>query len=200
MLRKQMEHYVGEKRVSSPIALYKEEKDYVETHSLLEGGIEIVEKDARFRFADAYIERSDKESEELIAIETAAFLAQPVAYLQQHKQEFIYLESPSFELIGVDSICLEMDDLFGGYQALFGLKLQKKFNQAIREYLQANLQGDAPKFALLFNAPDGLWDVNIPLHDIKGFREDLSLEEAYQLIYRFLFALGEAMEGDLNDV
>ena len=62
---------------------------------------------------DAYIERSDKESEDLIAVETATFLAQPIEYLKKNIQEFVYMESDWFELIGVNSICLEVDDLFG---------------------------------------------------------------------------------------
>ena len=104
------------------------------------------------------------------------------------------MESQWFELIGVDAICLEVDDLFGKYEALLGLKLQKKFNNAIRAYLQATLKGEEVKFALLFNAEDGLWNVNISLNDIEGFREDLSIGEAYQLIYYFLFKLIETVE------
>ena len=122
------------------------------------------------------------------------FLEQPLDYLKKNINEFVYMESQWFELIGVDAICLEVDDLFGKYEALLGLKLQKKFNNAIRAYLQATLKGEEAKFALLFNAEDGLWNVNISLNDIEGFREDLSIGEAYQLIYYFLFKLIETVE------
>ena len=197
MLRKQMEQHIknilGEQFLSQ-IELHKEEMEYVEKYSLVEDGIKIVEKGENSRFADAYIERSDKESENPIAVETAMFLEQPLDYLKKNINEFVYMESQWFELIGVDAICLEVDDLFGKYEALLGLKLQKKFNNAIRAYLQATLKGEEAKFALLFNAEDGLWNVNISLNDIEGFREDLSIGEAYQLIYYFLFKLIETVE------
>lgn len=196
MLRKQMEQHIKKimEHGSSQIELHNEEKEYVEKYLLVDEGTHIVEKDANTRFADAYIERSDKEFENLLAVETAEFLAQPIEYLKNNKNEFVYLESNSFELIGVDAICLEVDDLFGSYEALLGLKLQKKFDKAIRDFFQTELQGDKAKFALLFNSEDGLWDVNISLNDIEGFQENLSIGEAYQLIYRFLFKLVEAVE------
>ena len=197
MLRKQMEQHIknilGEQFLSQ-IELHKEEMEYAEKYQLVEDGIKIVEKGENSRFADAYIERSDKESENPIAVETATFLEQPLDYLKKNINEFVYMESQWFELIGVDAICLEVDDLFGKYEALLGLKLQKKFNNAIRAYLQATLKGEGAKFALLFNAEDGLWNVNVPLNDIEGFREDLSIRETYQLIYHFLFKLVETVE------
>ena len=184
-------------QASSQIELHNEEKEYVEKYSLVEEGIHIVEKDANTRFADAYIERSDKEFENLLAVETAEFLAQPIEYLKKNINEFVYLEDNCFELIGVDAICLEVDDLFGSYEALLGLKLQKKFDKAIRDYLQTELRGDKAKFALLFNSEDGVWDVNISLNAIEGFQENLTIGEACQLIYRFLFKLVEAVEEGL---
>lgn len=197
MLRKQIEQHImktlGEQSPSQ-IELHKEEKDYVEKYSLIEDGIKIIEKEENARFANAYIERCDKELENLIAIETDVFLNQPLEYLQKNKNEFVYLESKWFDLIGVEGICLEVDDLFGNYEALLGLKLQKKFDKAIRDYLQTELIADEAKFALIFNSEDGLWDLNIPINDIKGFREELSIGEAYQLIYTFLFKLAEAVE------
>lgn len=193
MLRKQIEKLLGE--ASSPqIELPKVEKDYVEKHTLVEGNMTIIEKGENGRFVDAYIERTNKETEELIAEETADFLKQPMEYLKKNIHEFVYMESKWFDLIGVDAISLEVDDLFGSYEALLGLKLQKKFDKVIREYLQTQLCGDAAKFALLFNSEDGLWNVNISLNDINGFKEDLSIGEAYSLINQFLFKLVETVE------
>ena len=197
MLSKQMDLHIKKiigDTASSQIELPRVEKEYAEKYSLVENDIEIIEKDENSRFVDAYIERSDKESEELIAVETATFLEQSIEYLKKNIQEFVYMESDWFELIGVESICLEVDDLFGTYEALLGLKLQKKFDQAIRNYLRAELKGEEAKFALLFNSDDGLWDLNISLNDIEGFRGNLTIGEAYQLIYEFLFKLVESVE------
>ncbi|MFJ8266680.1 branched-chain amino acid aminotransferase [Peribacillus asahii] len=193
MLKTKIEQHIKTFK-GDQVALHKEEKEYAEKHQLLEGGMTIVEKDAEARFTDAYIERSDKEFENLIAVETSEFLHQPLTFLKTNKKEFIYLESKWFELIGVDAVSLEVDDLFGTYEALLGLKLQKKYDKAIRSYLQAELQGENAKFALMFSTEDGLWNFNFSLNDVKGFTEDMTIGEAYQFIYQFLFKLMEAIE------
>ncbi|MDQ7863963.1 hypothetical protein RCO48_31455 [Peribacillus frigoritolerans] len=64
------------------------------------------------RFTDAYMKRSNKESEELISEENSAFLSQPIEYLKKNKDEFLYFESQWFELIGVEALSLEVDDVF----------------------------------------------------------------------------------------
>ena len=156
----------------------------------------IVEKENTSRFTDAYIERSNKESEELISEENSAFLSQPIEYLKKNKDEFLYFESQWFELIGVEALSLEVDDVFGTYNAMFGLKFQKKMGDALKTYLTKELQEGIGSFSLMFNQGDGLWDVNFALDNVKGFREDMSLEEAFNLIYHFLFILVETIEED----
>lgn len=196
MLKDQLTQYINKLLANHPsqIELYKEEKEFVEKFQLVEAGITIVEKDENSRFLDAYIERTDKEFENLIAEESDEFLQERVKFLKQHQSEFIYLESDWFTIIGVDAISLEVDDLFGTYEALLGLKLQKKYETVIRDYLKSELKGDTAKFALLFNQEDGLWNLNISLNNIDGFQEDISVGEAYSLVYHFLFKLGEAVE------
>lgn len=176
------------------IELYKEEKEYAEKNRLVSADITLVEKNAGSRFSDAYIERCDKETEELIAEEAPGFLHQPIQYFKTHKNEFIYVESNSFDIIGVDAISLEVDDVFGTYTAMLGLKLQKKYELSIKNYLENKLDGPAPKYNLLFSQSDGLWDVNFAMDYIDGFTEDFTIEEAYSFIYRFLFTLVEAVE------
>lgn len=182
------------------ISLYKEEKDYVEKYELLSNELKasmtFIENDPSTRFTDAYIERSNKETEEVITIETSSFLNQPVHYLKEHKEEFIYLESKWLELIGVDAISLEVDDVFGTYDVMLGLKLQKKFERSIKAYLHKELDGEDTPFDLMFNQNDGMWDLNFTLDFIQEFKEDMSIGEAYCLIYRFLFKLVEGVEED----
>jgi hypothetical protein len=152
------------------------------------------EKDHVSSFADAQIERCNKETEELLAKESSSFLNQSIDYLKKHKSEFIYLEANLFEKIGVDAVSLEVDDVFGSYDVMLGLKLQKKFDQALKEHLQTHLQGDGAKFDLLFSHDDGLWDLNFALNAVDGFQEDMSLNDAYQLIYDFLINLVETVK------
>ncbi|MCM3675509.1 branched-chain amino acid aminotransferase [Peribacillus simplex] len=197
MLKKQMESYISKSVIEKKVELFKEEKDYVEKHKLIADDIIIVEKENASRFTDAYMERSNKESEELISEENFAFLSQPIEYLKKNKDEFLYFESHWFELIGVEALSFEVDDVFGTYNAMFGLKFQKKMGEVLKTYLTKELQEGIGSFSLMFNQGDGLWDVNFALDNIKGFREDMSLEEAFNLIYHFLFILVQTIEEDM---
>ncbi|TKH07478.1 branched-chain amino acid aminotransferase [Peribacillus simplex] len=197
MLKKQMESYISKSVIENKVELFKEEKDYVEKHKLIADDIILVEKENASRFTDAYMERSNKESEELISEETSAFLSQPIEYLKNNKDEFLYFESQWFELIGVEALSLEVDDVFGTYNAMFGLKFQKKMGEVLKAYLTKELQAEIGSFSLMFNQGDGLWDVNLALDNVKGFREDMTLEEAFNLIYHFLFILVQTIEEDM---
>lgn len=200
MLKKQMEQYIegllsGQKNTSQSIELFKEEKEYVEKHQLINNNnVILIERDDSTRFSEVYIERCDKETEELLAEEDAKFLNEPLSYLMKHKNQFIYLESDYFDIIGVDAISLEVDDVFGTYDVMLGLKLQKKYEATIKSYLSNALQGDSAKFDLMFSQADGLWDLNFTLNYVKGYKEEMTLLKAYQLIYGFIFGLCEAIE------
>ena len=195
MLKKQMELYISKALRENKVELFKEEKEYAERHHLT-NDFTVVEKENSTRFTDAYIERSNKENEELIAEESSAFLSKPLEYLKINKSEFLYIESSWFDLIGVETLSLELDDVFGTYNALFGLKFQKKMGNVLRAYLNKELQGEVGTYSLMFNQGDGLWDVNFSLNSIEGFKEDMSLGDALNLAYRFLFILVETIEED----
>jgi hypothetical protein len=145
-------------------------------------------------FEGAYIERCSKETENMIAQESSTFLNQPLSYLRKHKSEFIYLESTVFEPIGVDAVSLETDDVFGTYDVMLGIKLQKKYEPAIKDYLNSHLDGDEAKFDLMFSGDDGLWNLNFALNYVAGYSEDLSLNDAFSLISRFLTNLVSAVK------
>jgi hypothetical protein len=195
MLSKQMKNFIASIDNLKKLEVFKEEKDYLLRHGLIETEINLVEKSPELRFADAYIERSDKESEDVISEEGQAFLEQPLNYLKKQMNEFIYLESNWFEIIGVDAVSLEVDDLFGTYDVMLGLKLQKKYESSIRMFLKDHL-GDEEKFDLIFSLEDGLWNLNFDLDSVEGFSETISLGDAFRLIYQFLFKLVEAVEED----
>lgn len=194
MLKKQMTAYIEEISKGAAIEMYKEEKEYAETHQLFGSNPNIVEKDANFRFAGAYIERSNKESEELIAEEGITFLIKPVSYLKEHMDEFVYIESEWFNLIGVDSVSLEVDDVFGTYDAMLSLKMQKKYGPAIKKFIHEEVNQEKEKVALMFESQDGAFSLNFAIDALPGFEEEMSIGEAFILLYRFLFKLAAAME------
>jgi hypothetical protein len=190
MLKKQMEQYIEDHMHDNNIGLFQFEKDYAEKHQLLSSHVIAVEKSFHFQI----IERCNKESEAVIQAENHSFLAEPVSFLKSHQEDFIYVEANDFGLVGVDAIALEFDDVFETYTALFGLKLQKKCGAAIKAYLDTHLQGDGAKYNVMFSGEDGLWDMNFALDFVEGFHESQSFEEVYELIYRFVFNLVEAVE------
>jgi hypothetical protein len=140
-----------------------------------------------FQLEDIYIERCTKETEETIKEEDKAFLKESLTFLKRNKHEFIYTESPAFETIKVDGISLELDDVFGVYNALLGYKVQKKHEETIKNYLDKILTSDDPSnYGINFNHDDGLWDINIALNYIPGYHDEITLEESLQLILRHL--------------
>lgn len=143
---------------------------------------------------DVYMERCDKDTEDVISEEKSSFLSTPIKYLKQNTNEFLYIESTSFEPIKADSITFELDDVFKTYTVLFGLKVQKKYAQMIKTYLDENLKGEDVFYSCAFSGEDGLWDVNIPIDFIEGFTEELTIEETLTMTFNFLKELVNALE------
>jgi hypothetical protein len=190
MLRKRFLQYIEES--SGSVVLFPQEKEYAVKHGLLDAD-KIVTRESDSRFEEAYIERCEKETEELIAQESFIFLNQPITYLQKHKNEFVFLELKWFNVIGVEAVSIEVDDVFGTYDAMLGLKLQKKYRNQIEHYLENTLK-DESSYDLLFNGEDGLWDLNITLNDHPDFHEGLTMLSSYELIYDFLFHLLQTVD------
>jgi hypothetical protein len=176
------------------IECYQEEKNYLEKNQLISEDFKTEVRPASERFTEAYIERSDKETEEFIGEEKAEFLQKPITYFKEHKNEFMYMESQWFELVGVDAVSFEVDDVFGTYNVMIGLKLQKKIAAPITSFFENQLGGEEAKFELMFDGNEGIWNVNFALNDLIGFDETMTIAEAYSLIYQFLFNLAEAVD------
>ncbi|XXM72574.1 branched-chain amino acid aminotransferase [Lysinibacillus sphaericus] len=139
------------------------------------------------------IDVCNKETDELIRQESSSFLEEPLKYLKTNENEYIFLEADVFEEIRIDGLSLELDDLFGHYDAMFGLKLQKKYREEIVSFFQS-LQGKKG-FNLLFNGEDGLWDVNLSLNDLPAYHDDMTVKEAVEELYSHLSGLLEKVQG-----
>jgi len=191
MIKKRLEKYIEEalKTDSDKVALFQEELSYAKEHDLIPEGVEVTLKTSDDLFDDAYIERTEKDTVALILVETPKLFEDKINHLKKYPREFIYVEAASLDVIGVDAISLELDDVFGTYSAMLGLKLQKKYEEAMKAYLETNLTGDEGKYSIAFSMKDGLWDFNFALSYADGFNEDMTILEALQLVYRFIFAL-----------
>lgn len=130
MLKETVKEYIEvELRGSSgqKVELYEEEKDFAMKNELIPEGVTISSKADYTRFADAYVERVDKESENLLSEEAAGtFLKEPIQYVKNHPNEFIYIECQSFDVIRVEGVSVELDDVFRTYKVLLGLRQPKK--------------------------------------------------------------------------
>ena len=191
MIKNRVENYIASQKGNPE--LHSEEIKYAERQGLLHG-VQAKELDPDARFREAYIERGNKETEEFLGEESFEFLKQPIGYFKEQKNEFMYLESRWFDLIGVDAVSFEKDDVFGTYDVMLGLKLQKKYESVMKKYLGENLHGEGSRFDLMFDANEGVWSLNFALNGLDGYKEDLSLKEAYSLIYSFLFKMAETIE------
>jgi len=195
MLKKQMQTYISEQaKTAGPIFFFSEEKNYLLSHQLIEEE-KIEETNTPARFASLYLELANKETDEsLNADMNAPFLQTKINYLAEKLEEYLYIETDAFSIIGVESLSLEVDSVFRTYEGIFGLKAPKKTEGAIRSFFEKTLEGDDITYNLMFNAQDGLWDVNLPIEAIPGFSAEMSIGDAIKLIYLFLFQLGEELE------
>jgi len=179
------------------VEIFEEEREYIEKNGLLPYNKQISDlkvNEPSARFSDVYIERSMKETDELISTEAERFLDKSVNILKENMAEFLYIESKWFDVIGIDAISLEVDDVFGTYEAMLGLKLKKNEETKIREYVKEKGLGETPKYNLMFNQQDGLWDINLTLNDIEGFDENMSIGEVLRFLYKYLFQLNVKIE------
>lgn len=168
--------------------LFPIEKEYAVKQGLIEENTDIDYKGWSF----TVIERCLKETEEVIKEEHGTFMNEPVSYFSRNIDEFVYIESPAFETIGVDGIAFETDDVFLTSTVLFGLKVQKKWGPFLKDYLATNV--GSKTYSAMFSDKDGLWDVNIPLDNLEGFNNEMPITDAMDLAYRFIFNLLTAIE------
>ncbi|ARD47370.1 hypothetical protein SporoP37_03965 [Sporosarcina sp. P37] len=137
------------------------------------------------------IEICVKETEEIQRTPDERFLQQPISYLKSEITEFLFIDSPDFDNIQVDSLVLEVDDMFKTYMALFGLQGRKKEGEAIRSYIEEKLQHQLTGFSMSFSDNEGFWEVNMPLDPIEGFNESMPIQDALQLLHDALGGLNE---------
>ncbi|MED4018693.1 MULTISPECIES: branched-chain amino acid aminotransferase [Sutcliffiella] len=139
-------------------------------------------------FKDVYIERSHKETDEVIAMETSAFLEEKISFLieKNHIVEYIYVEMDAFTKLKVEGVCIELDDIFRTYNVMIGLPVQKKHEDKIKSYFNDILHSDELKFAAMFNQNDGLWDINFTLNYVEAFDDNMTVKEALTVIYNVI--------------
>jgi len=193
LIKKKLSQKITE-ATDQQLTLTTEEKDYAIQHQLLSETANIVIIEKEQLFTNAIIERFDKETEELISKDSYSFLQTPLVHFKEKLNEFLYLESPSFDVIGVDAIAVEYDEVFEVYTAMFGLAVQKKFGPAMKDYLDEHFHAENMNYSVMFAGNDGLWEVNLPLNYIDQFNENFTIEEAYVFLYSFIFSLVSTIE------
>ncbi|PKG22956.1 branched-chain amino acid aminotransferase [Niallia nealsonii] len=195
MLKKQMQIYIEQQtKTNGSLFFFSEEKKYLLGHSFVVEK-ELEEKNTAERFPNIYLELASKETDETIEENVdSTFLATEIHYFEKKIEEYLYVESDAFVIVGVESLSLEVDSVFRTYEGIFGLKIPKKAEGAIRSFFEKTLEGNHTTYNLMFNAQDGMWDVNLPIEAIPGFSNQMNIGDVLQLIYLFLFQLGEELE------
>lgn len=146
------------------------------------------------KLLSSYVERVEKESEETIKVMDESFLQQDYSFLYRKKSEYVYIESDWFSVIGVESLSIEVDDVFTNIELMFGLKLQKKKENEIKTFFTEHLQAEKGRVSVLFNGQDGLFDINVSLEALPAFREEMSFSEIVTALYDLLFSLHLSLE------
>ncbi|MGD6804205.1 branched-chain amino acid aminotransferase [Rossellomorea aquimaris] len=194
MLTKSLKSYIEEEMHDNKIALFSDERIFASETGILSEEITVETLDDAVRFHDSLIERVNKETEELIQTEeTPQFLETPVNFVKRNLNEFLFIDSKWFEIIRIDGLTLEVDDVFGHYSVLTGLKVQKKMANDLKAALSEKLHGE-DKVQLMWNDKDGLFDLNLSIDKLEGFNENESLGKNLQLIYHFLFTVLKELE------
>ena len=132
-----------------------------------------------------------KATEETVRMADDQFLQEPISYLKSNIAEFLFVESEDFDQIKVDSLALEVDDIFTTYMALFGLQGKKKEGPEIKAFIEEKLQHNLNGYSISFSDNEGFWEINMPFDSIKGFDETMSIQDALQLLLEVLSSLNE---------
>ena len=169
------------------LALLPIEKAYAEKNGLTS---EATDKE----LSVTVLERLSKETEELIAEEGQDFLATKVSYLKENQEQFVYAEMTELDHIRTDAFALEFDDVFKTYTAMFAVALQKKYKQDIQAHLLATIDVEEFKSSVAFAEKEGVWEMNLALDGMNGFKEEMTFGEVYELLYNFVFTLLERIE------
>ncbi|WP_284561528.1 branched-chain amino acid aminotransferase [Bacillus sp. T2.9-1] len=184
-----MKNHLEKAQKEGKVVLFEEELNYVRKEELLTEDNIVVGTTAE-RFSDLYMELANKETDEVVQENIdAIFLKEEVQYFEKNIDVYLYVETKAFEVIGVDSLSLEVDSVFKTYEVLCGLKAPKKKEKEIRSFMEEHLSGDETNYQLMFNGNDGIWDVNFSLEKVNSFHKNMEIGEALKLAYAFLFAL-----------
>lgn len=132
------------------------------------------------------IEICNKETEEVISTENASFLTEKISRLKEKHEEFIYVESADYEAHKMDAVVFEYDEMFNVYSALFGLRLKKVYSSAMQTFFKENLTDMLGSSSAIFEANEGIWEINIALDAIEGFTGEETIEAANELIVGFI--------------
>ena len=195
MLKKKLNDYIQAKLEAAPgtIELYETEKEYAMKHSFVNEET-VIQQPQQSRFENAYVEISNKETDELVSEEDGSLLRQPVRFLKERQSDYLYIDSEWFGIVGADSVTVEKDDVFGHYEIMAGLHYQKKAADGLKSFFEKVAQGAPSKTRLLFDGNEGVWTLNFELNQAEGFSEDMTLEEALGAFYTLLFRLAETLE------
>ncbi|QPC46491.1 hypothetical protein [Mangrovibacillus cuniculi] len=194
MLKKRYQEFLSQhSQQNVPLQVSEQEYNYVNQYSEMNAtNLEVLEKPEKI--LSPYVERVEKETEETVKMMDETFLQQDFSFLYRKKSEYVYIESKWFDVIAMESLSIEVDDVFNNIELMFGLRLQKKKMDEIKSFLTDQLSLEKGRLSVLFNGQDGLFDINISLETLPNYQEEMSFSEILSALYDLLFTLHVDLE------
>lgn len=132
-----------------------------------------------------------KETDEAVKLGDETFLAEPLTILKTQIENYLYVSKPHYADWKVEGYVLELDDIFRFYNLLVGLYIPKSKLAAVDEVLQSMWTNPDFKYALTYEANEGLAELNVPLNYVENFNERATIGETILFAENILKRISE---------
>lgn len=133
----------------------------------------------------------NKETDELVTPGDEKLLEQPLSTLKTQIEHYLYVAKPSYAEWKVEGFVLELDDIFRFYNLLVGIYIPKSKLPLVDEVLQSMWANPEFKYALTYEANEGLAELNVPLNYVKTFDEHATIGETITFSEELLRRISE---------
>lgn len=133
----------------------------------------------------------NKETDEVVAQGNEATLSEPLSMVKTQIENYLYVSKPHYADWKVEGFVLELDDIFRFYNLLVGIYIPKSKLPLVDEVLQSMWVNPDFKYALTYEANEGLAELNIPLNYVENFNEDATIGETIQFSEDILKRISE---------
>lgn len=132
-----------------------------------------------------------KETDELVTASDEKILEQPLTTLKTQIENYLYVAKPHYSEWKVEGFVLELDDIFRFYNLLVGIYIPKSKLPMVDEVLKSMWTNPDFKYALTYEANEGLAELNVPLNYVDKFDEHATIGEAIDFAEKLIKRIAE---------